>query len=113
MGWLEGKIALITGGGAGLGLALTRRFVKEGARILVMERDAERAAKVKDELGDKVEIHVGDVTSYADNEAAVAKAVESFGQLDCFVANARSRQAECIPISRGSRRPIRTTRASR
>lgn len=88
MGWLEGKIALITGGGAGLGLALTRRFVREGARILVMERDAERAAKVKDELGDKVEIHVGDVTSYADNEAAVAKAVESFGQLDCFVANA-------------------------
>ncbi len=88
MGWLEGKTALVTGGGAGLGLAITRRFVKEGARVVVMERDAERAANVKAELGDNVESHVGDVTSYSDNEAAVAKAVESFGQLDCFVANA-------------------------
>jgi NAD(P)-dependent dehydrogenase (short-subunit alcohol dehydrogenase family) len=83
---LSGKTALVTGGAAGLGLAIARRFVEEGARVAIFDRS--RAAL--DEAtadGSLLAIH-GDVVSYADNCRAVQETVAAFGGLDTFVANA-------------------------
>jgi NAD(P)-dependent dehydrogenase (short-subunit alcohol dehydrogenase family) len=88
MGWLDGQVALVTGGGSGIGRAVVARFVAEGARVGVMERVAERAAEVQAEFGDKVIGIAGDVARLADNRRAVAETVRAFGALDVFVANA-------------------------
>ncbi len=86
--WLEDQVALITGGGSGLGLALVERFVSEGARVAVLERSAEKVAALRERFGAGVVAVQGDVTSYADNERAVAAALEAFGKLDTFIGNA-------------------------
>ena len=88
MGWLDGDVALITGGGSGLGLALARRFVAEGARVAVLEKSPERADEVQSQLGGDTIGIAGDVTSFADNERAVNQTIETFGKLDTFVGNA-------------------------
>jgi 2,3-dihydroxy-2,3-dihydrophenylpropionate dehydrogenase len=87
-GWLAGKVALITGAGSGIGRAVAKRFVEEGARVAVMDNAEKRLAALTDELGkDSVTVH-GDVRKLEDNEKAVAVAVKAFGRLDIFVANA-------------------------
>jgi len=88
-GWLDNEVALITGGGSGLGLALVERFLDEGARVAVLERSAEKVAALRERFDAQRVVAVqGDVTSYADNERAVSAAVEAFGKLDTFVGNA-------------------------
>jgi 2,3-dihydroxy-2,3-dihydrophenylpropionate dehydrogenase len=88
MGWLEGQVALVTGGGSGLGRAIVKRFVAEGARVGVLERVSEKLATLEAEFGENVVGTLGDVTKLADNERAVHDTVARFGRLDCFVANA-------------------------
>jgi NAD(P)-dependent dehydrogenase (short-subunit alcohol dehydrogenase family) len=88
MGWLDGQVALVTGGGSGIGRAVVARFVEEGARVGVMERVAARAETLRAEFGDKVLGLPGDVARFADNEEAVAATVRAFGRLDVFVGNA-------------------------
>jgi NAD(P)-dependent dehydrogenase (short-subunit alcohol dehydrogenase family) len=88
MGWLEGDVALISGAGSGLGLALVDRFVAEGARVLALDRDADRVRRVEASYPGKVAGIAGDVTVPADNEKAVALALSVFGRLDTFVGNA-------------------------
>ena len=88
MGWLEGQVALVTGGTGGIGSAIVKRYVAEGAKVGVMARDAQALQQLKQELGSAIEIIPGDVTSFADNQRAVERTLEAFGQLDTFVANA-------------------------
>lgn len=88
MGWLDDHTVLVTGGGSGLGRAIVRRFVAEGARVGVLDRSGDRLDRVADELGDDVVTIEGDVTDEADNERAVTTTVESYGGLDVFVGNA-------------------------
>jgi NAD(P)-dependent dehydrogenase (short-subunit alcohol dehydrogenase family) len=88
MGWLDGQVALITGGGSGIGKAVVARFVEEGARVGVMERVAARAEELQREFGDKVIGVAGDVALLADNKHAVAETVRAFGRLDVLVGNA-------------------------
>jgi NAD(P)-dependent dehydrogenase (short-subunit alcohol dehydrogenase family) len=88
MGWLDGQVALVTGGGSGIGRAVVARFVDEGARVGVMERVAARAADLSAEFGDRVIGIPGDVAQLADNRRAVAETVRAFGRLDVFVGNA-------------------------
>lgn len=89
MGWLEDDVALITGGGSGLGRALVDRFVSEGARVVVVDRAADRLADVEASHGrDVVSGVVADVTNPDDNMRAVAHAVDRFGRLNVFVGNA-------------------------
>ena len=52
MGWLDGQVALVTGGGSGIGRAVVARYVEEGARVGVMERVATRAAELLSRLDD-------------------------------------------------------------
>ena len=97
-GRLEGKVALITGGGSGIGLAWASAFVQDGANVLIMGRNLEKLEQavkhlqslVKDtgELRDtRVSFHQGDVGNEDDVAAAVAKASID-DCLDITVANA-------------------------
>lgn len=88
MTWLNGNVALITGGASGMGLALVERFLREGAKVALVDRDAERVAAVKARLGNEVEAIVGDVTTREGNEQAVRQVLARFGRLDTFIANA-------------------------
>jgi len=88
MGWLEGQVALVTGGGSGIGRAVVARFVEEGARVGVMDRVAARAEQLRADFGGAVHAVAGDVTKLADNRRAVAGTVGAFGKLDVFVGNA-------------------------
>ncbi len=91
-GRLQDKVIVITGGGSGLGRALAIRFVAEGARVLVTDRDeaSGRAtvAALADGAGGAGAFRRVDVTVEADCEGAVAEAVERWGRLDVLVANA-------------------------
>lgn len=88
MGWLEGNVAIVTGGGSGLGRAIVERFVKEGARVGVLEKSAEKLEKLAADLGDNIVTVEGDVRSYEDNARVVTETVDRFGRLDTFVGNA-------------------------
>lgn len=88
MGWLEGDVAVITGAGSGLGRALVHRFVTEGARVVAFDRAVERVAAVESANAESVVGVVGDVTIAHDNERAVSCALEMFGRVDTFIANA-------------------------
>jgi NAD(P)-dependent dehydrogenase (short-subunit alcohol dehydrogenase family) len=88
MGWLDGQVALVTGGGSGIGRAVVARFVEEGARVAVLDRVASRAEELRAEFGDSVIGLAGDVAQLADNQRAVAATVDAFGRLDIFVGNA-------------------------
>lgn len=88
MGWLEGSVALITGGGSGLGRALVERFIAEGARVGVLETHKQRAEELVGQFGDKVTVTVGSVVDPQANRDAVQQTVARFGRLDTFIANA-------------------------
>lgn len=88
MGWLVGTVVLITGGGSGLGRALVRRFIDEGAKVGVLEANKDRAEDLARDFGASVEVTVGSVASYGSNQEAVERTVAKFGKLDTFIANA-------------------------
>ncbi len=88
MGWLDGEVALVTGGGSGIGRAVVERYVEEGARVAVMDRVADRGDELRARFGDKVTAVGGDVSRLDDNRHAVAATVAAFGRLDIFVGNA-------------------------
>jgi NAD(P)-dependent dehydrogenase (short-subunit alcohol dehydrogenase family) len=89
MGRLEGKVAIITGGAGGIGRAVGKRFVAEGADVLLVDLDEQQLAAACAEIGsNKVSYFVGDVTSAEDNHAMVATATERYGGVDAFLANA-------------------------
>jgi NAD(P)-dependent dehydrogenase (short-subunit alcohol dehydrogenase family) len=85
---LDGKIALITGGNSGIGLATAKRFVAEGAHVFVTgRRKAELEAAVK-EIGENAEGIAGDVSNLADLDRLFARIKEQKGRLDILFANA-------------------------
>jgi rhamnulose-1-phosphate aldolase/alcohol dehydrogenase len=87
---LAGRIALVTGGGSGIGKATAQRLAAEGACVVVADRDAASARAVADGLGsaDTAVPVVADVTSEADVAAAIAAAALAFGGVDLVVNNA-------------------------
>jgi NAD(P)-dependent dehydrogenase (short-subunit alcohol dehydrogenase family) len=88
MGKLEGKIALITGGNSGIGLATAKQFVNEGAYIYITgRRNAELAAAVK-EIGRNVTGVQGDVSNLGDLDRLFAQIKREKGKLDIVFANA-------------------------
>src|SRR5258706_1261907 len=88
MGKLEGKIALITGGNSGIGLATAKQFVEEGAYVFITgRRDAELAAAVK-EIGKNVTGVQGDVANLNDLDRLFAQIKREKGKLDIVFANA-------------------------
>ncbi|MGW1028002.1 SDR family oxidoreductase [Streptomyces sp. NPDC002577] len=85
---LAGKVALVTGGAAGVGRAVVQGYVEAGAKVAVLDRDADRLGKVCAEFGPDVHGTVGSVEKLADNQRAVSEALEAYGRLDVFVGNA-------------------------
>ncbi|WP_017936456.1 3-oxoacyl-ACP reductase FabG [Nocardioides sp. Iso805N] len=89
-GLLEGKVAVVTGGAQGIGFAIAKRYVEEGARVLLGDLDLAAAEAASKELGgEEVARAVRcDVSSYEDVEAMLDAAVDAFGSLDILVNNA-------------------------
>ena len=85
---LAGKIAIVTGAASGFGEGIARKFVAEGARVVVADRDGDGARRVADALGAHAESVRADVTKAADVEAMVRTAIERFDGLDVLVNNA-------------------------
>jgi NAD(P)-dependent dehydrogenase (short-subunit alcohol dehydrogenase family) len=88
MGWLDNQVALVTGGGSGIGRGIVERFVAEGAHVGVIERHADRVEQLRQDFGNAVHPIQGDVTRLEDNKRGVADTVRVFGQLDILVGNA-------------------------
>ena len=85
---LAGRIAIVTGAASGFGEGIARKFVAEGARVVVADRDGDGARRVADALGAHAESVRADVTRAADVEAMVRTAIERFDGLDVLVNNA-------------------------
>jgi short-subunit dehydrogenase len=87
----SGRTALVTGASSGIGAELARQLAAEGANLVLVARRTDRLQELATELtgqGARVCVLRGDVTREGDMEAAVAAAVQQFGQLDLLVANA-------------------------
>jgi len=90
-GCLNGKVALVTGGGSGIGRASAFTFAREGAKVVVADMDVEggksTASMIKDVEGEAVFVQA-DVSQAADVKAMVKKVIETYGRLDCAFNNA-------------------------
>ncbi len=82
----EGKIALITGGARGIGLAIARQFHSQGATVYIFDREAPKPADVK--LDDRLQVISGDVTSPDDVDRCVGQVIQASGRIDILVNNA-------------------------
>jgi NAD(P)-dependent dehydrogenase (short-subunit alcohol dehydrogenase family) len=86
-----GKVALVTGGGNGIGRAASVAFARHGAKVVVVDRDAAGAEAtagiIRQNGGDALAV-TADVTRSADVKAYVKATIEKFGQVDCFFNNA-------------------------
>ena len=74
-----GKVAIVTGGGGGIGGAIARELVARGARVVITDLDATTAAAVADALGDAATWTAGDASDAAHIDDAVALAESTFG----------------------------------
>lgn len=85
---LAGKVAIVTGGGSGFGEGIVRKFVEEGARVVLMDRDLAAAERVAGEHGDTVAPISGDVAAMDGFNGARDLALAKFGGLHILVNNA-------------------------
>ena len=88
MGRLDGKVALVSGGARGIGAAIAKRFLDEGAKVVVGDVLDEDGRQLAAQLGDGARYVRLDVTQPADWDAAVSEAVTAFGGLSVLVNNA-------------------------
>ena len=88
MGRLEGKIAVITGANSGIGLASAKRFVAEGARVIITGRRQEELDKAVRAIGAGVTAVQGDVSNLADLDRVFSKVRSDHGRIDILFANA-------------------------
>ena len=88
----DGKVAIVTGGGAGIGYAIARAFARQGARVAIAGRTKDTltraAAAIEDECGTPVLTATADVAEPADCERMIATTVERLGAVDILINNA-------------------------
>lgn len=85
---LMNKVAVITGGNSGIGLATARLFVEQGARVAILGRDEATLKQAAEQLGPGALALQGDITRLEDLERLYARTVEAFGKVDIVFANA-------------------------
>jgi 3-oxoacyl-[acyl-carrier protein] reductase len=85
---LKGKTALVTGGASGFGAEIVLSYVREGAKVVILDLNGSGAQKIADAAGGGTIAVAGDVTKQSDIDAAVKRAVDTFGKLDIVVNNA-------------------------
>ena len=85
---LADKVAVVTGGGSGIGLAIARRFVEAGAHVFITGRRETELQKASDAIGRNVTAVPGDVTKSADLEQLFARVKGERGRIDALVCNA-------------------------
>ncbi|MEO6718460.1 MAG: SDR family oxidoreductase [Novosphingobium sp.] len=96
MGKLDGKVALITGAGQGVGLGIAQAFAAQGASVVITGRNASRLVSAVAEIearGGKALACPGDAARRENADLAVRTAVENFGSLDILVNNAQARRS--------------------
>ena len=93
---LKGKVALITGGGAGIGAATAEVFCREGARVALFDLDFKMLQKIKRKLKSKAHIVCGDVADPFAAGGAVSQTLKRFGRLDILVNNAAARNYSAV-----------------
>jgi NAD(P)-dependent dehydrogenase (short-subunit alcohol dehydrogenase family) len=87
----KGKVALVTGGGNGIGRAASIGFARHGAKVVVVDRDgaaAEATAGIIRQNGSEAQAVTADVTKSSDVKAYVKAALDKYGRIDCFFNNA-------------------------
>ncbi len=85
---LKDKIALITGGAAGIGYATTRRFIEEGARVVICDVNQKAGEAAIRDLGTEADFYRVDVTDRASVDSWVDSVLEKYGRIDILVNNA-------------------------
>jgi NAD(P)-dependent dehydrogenase (short-subunit alcohol dehydrogenase family) len=85
---LAGKIAVVTGGTSGMGLATARRFVEEGASVIITGRRQGKLDEAVSSIGGSIEGFQGDISSLADLERLRAHIEQKYGRVDVIFANA-------------------------
>jgi NAD(P)-dependent dehydrogenase (short-subunit alcohol dehydrogenase family) len=88
MSLLEGKVALVTGGNSGIGLATARAFHANGAKVVIAGRDRGTLEEVSRELGHDVLAVQADISKLSEIDQLMARAYETFGNLDILFVNA-------------------------
>ncbi|WP_373836894.1 glucose 1-dehydrogenase [Jeotgalibaca arthritidis] len=88
MGKLDGKVAIITGGAAGMGEAHVRLFIEEGAKVVLTDINEEKGQAIAEELGETAHFIKHDVTNEEGWKQVVAETEEQFGPVDILVNNA-------------------------
>jgi len=96
MTWVDGKHAIVTGGGSGIGAAVTRRLLDEGAAVTIVGRDAGRLVAKAEELGARYQ--VADITDRGQISTAFAAAARDSGTIDILINNAGA--AEAVPFAK-------------
>ncbi|MFC4799293.1 glucose 1-dehydrogenase [Neobacillus sp. GCM10023253] len=96
MARLEGKVAIITGAAQGMGAAHARRFVEEGAKVVLTDLNEEKGSQFASELGENALFLKQNVTSAEDWANVVAKAEKKFGPVNILVNNAGITMAKSI-----------------
>jgi len=91
MGWLDGRVAIVTGASKGIGRAVSRAFAKEGAAVICAARSAvlveETAQSIRDEGGRAVAV-VADLSTEEGARHVVERGAAAFGHVDCLINNA-------------------------
>ncbi|MDA9274602.1 SDR family oxidoreductase [bacterium] len=85
---LQGKVAIVTGGASGFGAGIARKFVAEGARVMIADLNIDMANELATELGDAVQAIQTNVANDADVAAMVQSTLNAFGQIDILINNA-------------------------
>jgi 3-oxoacyl-[acyl-carrier protein] reductase len=98
---LAGKVAVVTGGGSGMGAAICRRFVEEGARVVVVDCRPDRGEPIARALGTSAAFVDADVSRDVDAKKMIDAAMDRFGRLDVLVNNAGAPQPP-MPVTETS-----------